>query len=341
MEIFFIEFRDPIFGLVVLVSIVLMIAVLSYVWGVFRSKDEKSEIEKFIKKFDKTEGLSSEHKEMLVKFDVDSASLCFLANTFAKSGYFEKAINIYAIALNKVKTKVEKEQIFTDLGQVFFKAGFLERAKNVFLEALKLSPRNKTALKFLTMTYEKLKEYDDALNALDALLELGEDTRSQKAYVNIMQILIDKKIDAKTKIDQILELNEHFSLANRIALETWLQKGNELAEFKNFPPLKDVIDIIYRQNKVVNLKDGEYKSLFYAKGLIDEKCEIPSFELSVIANLKRSGFDRADLSFNYICKSCKNSFPMHFYRCPMCHELGSVEILPHITEKPDENSMPF
>ena len=341
MEIFFIEFRDPILGLVVFVSIILMVAVLSYFWGVFRTKDEKHELEKFLKKFDKTEGLSSEHKEMLVKFDVDSASLCFLANTFAKSGYFEKAINIYAIALNKAKNKSEKEPIFTDLGQVFFKAGFLEKAKNVFLEALKLSARNQTALKFLTVTYEKLKEYDGALDALDALMELGQDVKSQKAYIQVIQILIDKNLDLKSKTAEILKFKDEFPLAKRIALEAWIQSGEELDNFPDFPPLKDVLDIIYRRNKAVNLKDDEYKSLFFAKGLTEEKGADMGFEMELISNLKRNGFDKADLSFNYICGNCKNSFPLHFYRCPICHELGSAQILPHVTEKSDENSMPF
>ncbi|WXG59553.1 hypothetical protein VB002_10800 [Campylobacter concisus] len=52
-------------------------------------------------------------------------------------------------------------------------------------------------------------------------------------------------------------------------------------------------------------------------------------------------FDAAGLSFNYVCKNCKNSFPMHFYRCPVCHELGSVKILSNITEKPSEDSNTF
>ncbi|MDO5046760.1 hypothetical protein [Campylobacter sp.] len=341
MEIFFIEFRDPIFGLVVFVSLILMIAVLSYIWGVFRNKDEKQELEKFLKKFDKTEGLSSEHKEMLVKFDVDSASLCFLANTFAKSGYFEKAINIYSIALSKAKTKAEKEPIFTELGQVFFKAGFLQKAKNVFLDALKLSARNQTALKFLTMTYEKLKEYDEALNALDALEELGLEVRSQKAYINIMKILIAKDMSLELKTAEILSLQKEFPLAGRIALENWLQKGADIVNFPNFPPLNDVLDIIYRQERAVNLSDDEYKALFYAKGLGDKSSSELGFELEVMANLRQAGFKKADLSFNYVCKSCKNSLPLHFYRCPICHELSSVQILPHITQKADENSMPF
>ena len=79
MDIFFIDFRDPIFGLVVLVATVLVIAIFSYIWGVFKSNDEKNEISNFLKKFDKSGGLSENNKKILQSETVDTATLCFLA----------------------------------------------------------------------------------------------------------------------------------------------------------------------------------------------------------------------------------------------------------------------
>jgi len=102
-----------------------------------------------------------------------------------------------------------------------------------------------------------------------------------------------------------------------------------------------VIDLIYNQQTPVNLGDPSYRELFYAKGANVEPCEIKGFELGVLSALNKANFTRAQLSFNYVCKSCKNSFFMHFYRCPVCHELGSVKILPHVTERSYETSMPF
>ena len=341
MDIFFIEHRDPIFSLIVLFSIVLMIAALSYAWGIFSSKDEKKKIEKFIKKFDSQSAISEQHKQILLSPEVDSQSLSVLGMTFAKNGDFEKAISVYLIALSKVKDKNEKEFILNELGEVYFKAGFLKRADDIFLEALKLSPRNAVALRFLTMIDEKLKNYDEALYALNSLEELGVSVRAQKAYIQAIAIIDDKNLDTKQKSDKILALSSDFALLKRMAMQILIKNGLNLSEFKNFPPLDEVIDLIYLQTKPVNLSDDEYRALFYAKGLIDEKCDIKGFELNVIKHLNDAGYKGATLSFNYVCKSCKNSFPMHFYRCPMCHELGSVKILPHITQADDENGNTF
>ena len=94
VDIFFIGHRDPIFSLIILFSIILMIAALSYAWGIFSSKDEKKRIEKFIRKFDSKDGISSEHKQMLQSPEIDAQSLCMLGQTFAKNGGFEKSISV-------------------------------------------------------------------------------------------------------------------------------------------------------------------------------------------------------------------------------------------------------
>ncbi|WP_249317610.1 hypothetical protein [Campylobacter mucosalis] len=341
MDIFFIEHRDPIFGLVVLFAIIFMIAVLSYVWGIFKGKDEKRQIEKFIKKFENLNALSIEHKNLLQNLDIDAQSLNLLGLTFSKNGDFEKAISIYIIALEKVKNKAEKELILTELGQVYFKAGFLQNSMDVFLKSVEISPRNAIALRFLTMIDEKLKRYDDALETLTALNELGVDVRANEAYINALKILDDKSIEPKEKIAKILEFQGDFELVKRMCMQVYIRQGISLNNLPQFPRLSDAIDLLYSQENAVNLKDGEYHALFYAKGVVDEPKEIKSFELNVIKILKDSGFNKAQLSFSYVCKHCKNSFPMHFYRCPMCHELGSVSIIPNITEKPNENNMPF
>lgn len=340
VDIFFIEHRDPIFSLIVLFIIIFMIASLSYFWGVFSSKDEKKRIEKFIRKFE-NRSLSEEHKQMLLNPEIDARSLSILGGTFSKSGDFEKAISVFLIALAKTKNKAEKEFILNELGEVYFKAGFLKRSTDVFLQSLELSPRNPNALRYLTMIDEKLKNYKEALYALNSLEELGVEIRAQKAYIQATVVLNDKELSIEEKSEKILALSRDFELLKRMCMQLWLKNGKSLENFPEFAKLDDVIDIMYNQNLAVNLNDEEYRGLFYAKGVINEPSDIKGFELNVIKHLNDAEFNKATLNFNYVCKSCKNSFPMHFYRCPMCHELGSVKILPHITEKPDENSMPF
>ncbi|WP_180380579.1 hypothetical protein [Campylobacter devanensis] len=61
MDFFFIEYRDPIFGLIVLFAAVLLVAISSYALGIWGVKDENRSIEKFVKKFENSSGLSQNH----------------------------------------------------------------------------------------------------------------------------------------------------------------------------------------------------------------------------------------------------------------------------------------
>lgn len=339
MENFLISYRDPIFGLIVLTSIILLVAVLSFFWGVFSKKDENHNIEKFIKKFDSTNTLSNKYDELLRHLEIGADVLAILASTFVKSGDFEKAISVYIIALSKTNDKKERVFLLTSLGKVYFKAGFLERAENVLLQSLKLSPRNPEALKILSVIYERLKFYDKALESIDALTEQGEETYALNCYIQALIIKNDRNLSFNEKISRILALN--FDSAKRMALELYLQNKEPLENFKNFPELKNCIDLIYPLNFAVNTDDNEFKELFYTKNLTSQNGESQIFEINALSALKKTNFSDATLKFSYICQNCKSSLPTFFYRCPMCYSLQSVQIIPQITKKTDEISQTF
>ena len=163
--------------------------------------------------------------------------------------------------------------------------------------------------------------------------------------IKVLNVL--ESINKKELKEKILALKDDEKLISLIKYtesdnyKLYVEDICNLENLKEFAKFEDVLDLLYNLKTPINLDDAKYKSLFYAKGDIDESCEIYGFELNVIKRLKDAKFDAAGLSFNYVCKNCKNSFPMHFYRCPVCHELGSVKILSHITEKPSEDSNTF
>lgn len=341
MENFFIEYRDPIFSVIILVSIILIISILNYIWGIFSTNNEKEKIEKFIKKFELRDTLSLEHTNFLRTLDIGSEYLGILANIFAKSGDFEKAINTYLIALEKSKNKKEKEFILTNLGKIYFKAGFLQKANDVFFSALKLSPRNEEALKFLMVSYERLRLYKDELDVLDALKELGCEVEANEAYVKILTILQDKNMNFNDKVKEILKFKDKTKYSLRMLLEFYIRENKDLNDFKYFPHLNDCIDIIYFQNKALNQNDKNYKALAYAKGLSDEECGSDIFEINALCAMKKSNFKDARLNFKYICKECKNTIPLFFYRCPMCHSLESIYIISSISKDNNETNFTF
>lgn len=345
LETFFIEYRDPMFGIIILFSLVFIIAFVNYWWGVFKSKEERHSIAQFIKRFEITNDEDG-YKKLLDEFAVPTESLGLLAHSYGKSGDYEKAIGIYLLALRRVKNREEKQYILTELGKTYFKAGFLRRSAEVFLEALRLYPRNRVALKYLTVSYEKLKEFDRSLEALDALEEMGADTITQKDYVKTRKILSDEGATYAQKESLLRELMVNFPPAKRMLLEFWIEHGKPIPwdEVAQFDPM-EVMDLIWYMDastiKSEAFQNPIFLALLKAKGLDVPRVKSGMFELEVLSVLRDGDYKEAGLSFEYMCQSCKQTFPVHFYRCPACHSLGSGKLEPIITKERLEASLPF
>lgn len=341
MDNFFLDDRDPIFGLIMLISIILLVSILSYIWGVFSKKNERQSLENFIKKFDTLDALSTEHRQLLASPQIDIPTLGILASSFVKSGDFERAIEIYLIALSKASGGVQREFILTNLGIVYFKAGFLGRAEEVFLQALKLRPRNKEALTHLTVIYERLKRFNEALEVLDALREQDAEVYAQSQFERAQIIANDANTPFSKKIAKISKLN--FKGAGRFCMELFIKNKEPMEGFDRFPPIEQAIDLIYDFPAAVNTQDAEYNALFYALGKSDQKPQSASkiFEINALMAMKDAGFEDAGLSFSYTCAKCKSSVGLFSHRCPVCYELGSMEIRAQISEKTGEIGQTF
>lgn len=346
MDFFFVEYRDPIVGLFVLTALVLVIALAHYFWRVFATKSQEKGLEGFIKKFD----IADEHKDLLRASSLSLENLHFLAGIFTKSGEFEKAIQIYLIALEKIRDKNEQELIFYDLAEVYFKAGFLQRSVEVLLNALNLRPRNEKALKLLKVVYLRLKRYDEVLQTLDCLFELGFDISTERAFIETLReknsaekvkenekspkSLNEKqngnesqsanKSQNKPKIQSQAQQKQKNSSPNNEFVKRFLLENG----FETHAEFALVIDLLYKNKKPVFLDDDAYFELFCAMNLTPKPQNYtfknPKFQMLRI--LGESGF-KAKLSFSYVCTHCKNQMPLFFYHCPICYEFGGCKIL--------------
>ncbi|MEE3694670.1 tetratricopeptide repeat protein [Campylobacter devanensis] len=335
MDFFFIEYRDPIFGLIVLFSVLLLVAIFSYFWGVFSLKDQKNSIDKFVNKFQSQSNLDQKYQDMLIRLDIDSGSLNALAGIFARSGEFNKAIAIYLIALQKAITKSQKELIFLNLGKAYLKAGFMQRSIEVFLEAIKISPKNIDALSHLGLGFEKLRLHDKSLEVLDALQEQGVDVAQEIAYTKALK-LKNSQMEFEQKVAKMAKFANDFKLVSRMILELFIINGKDVNLINIKPDLAHCLDILYLNDGV--LDGDEYKELYSAKGL--NNAQISDFNLNLL-KVARDNNLNATLSFNYICKECKGSYPLFFYRCNHCARLGSCAIIPNVIKESDENSISF
>ncbi|WP_086224963.1 tetratricopeptide repeat protein [Campylobacter devanensis] len=335
MDFFFIEYRDPIFGLIVLFSVLLLVAIFSYFWGVFSLKDQKNSIDKFVNKFQSQSNLDQKYQDMLIRLDIDSGSLNALAGIFARSGEFNKAIAIYLIALQKAITKSQKELIFLNLGKAYLKAGFMQRSIEVFLEAIKISPKNIDALSHLGLGFEKLRLHDKSLEVLDALQEQGVDVAQEIAYTKALK-LKNSQMEFEQKVAKMAKFANDFKLVSRMILELFIINGKDVNLINIKPDLAHCLDILYLNDGV--LDGDEYKELYSAKGL--NNAQISDFNLNLL-KVARDNNLNATLSFSYICKECKGSYPLFFYRCNHCARLGSCAIIPNVIKDSDENSISF
>ncbi|HEB9429937.1 TPA: hypothetical protein RZK51_000717 [Campylobacter coli] len=318
MDFFFVEYRDPLVGLIILTVLIFVVAVANYIWKVFASKDEEQKLEKFIKKFE----MDSVHKDLLRNEGLSFGNLSFLAEIFTKSGEFEKATQIYLIALEKSKDKQEHEFIFFALAKVYFKAGFLERAKEVLLQALKIRPRNIQTLKLLKIVYLKLRKHKENLELLDCLFELGENVKEEKEFLKALDFL-ESSLSNEEKKEYILKLQiDNNPMLGRLVFEKYYIFLNQ--------DFSSICDLLYKENKTFNLQNKEYFEFFYALGLIeDEKPKDVVFKNSnfkMLKILKDNSF-KVRLEFSYRCTECKSVMPLFFYHCPVCYEFNTCQII--------------
>ncbi|WP_139453002.1 hypothetical protein [Campylobacter armoricus] len=314
MDFFFVEYRDPLFGLIVLVALVFIIASSHYIWRVFANKDQKTKLNRFVKKFE----INSTHQQILKNANLSIENLNFLAQIFTKSGEFEKAVGIYIIALQKSNETSQKEFIFFSLAQVYLKAGFLERSVEALLNALKIKARNKESLKLLKIVYLKLKNYDKVLDVLECLFELGENVYEEKALIKAFKIQANSK-EQEQKVKEILALSKDNEYVLRFCFLHYKDKLTQMPKFEN------VIDLLNECKSPLHLEDEKYCEFFYAKNLSTKAIPIKNHKLKILKILNDNGLS-ANLGFTYVCNNCKNQSPLFFYHCPFCYEFGKCDI---------------
>ncbi len=328
MNSFFIEFRDPLFSIIVFFSIIFTITFFSYWWNKYRHKEDSKYLDEFLEQFH-TLPSRDELKVLIKSGDISEKSWLLLAHSYYTNGDYEKSIEIYSEILNIENTKNRLETMFL-LGKTYLKAGFLERAKQIFLSILKTKPRTPEALKMLLLVHEKMRDYKAALDVLEPLDELKEDISLEYTYLKSMEILNNTKSSQDEKNQKLLniylETHHHIYM-----IFEYLFRHNPALAWKNFDNSKSELlsDVLWKiEPKDLNLdiisQNGYLRELYSARGDVSLALFSSIFELDVL--IKLEGKAKATLSFEYMCDSCKSIHPFVFHRCPTCHSIDSVNI---------------
>ena len=324
-------YDDPLFSILLIIVIALIIALVTYGWGLYRQQKEEGNLLKFLEKFDSSE-CALDTTEM--PFEPNMLKpLTLLAKAFENTGEYHKAINIYLYLIKHMDQEQGEIELMERLGNTYLHAGFLERSRSIYLEILRRRPRNITVLYELGMVYEAMQRYDKAKEIIEPLKVLGEDTQSLERFFDFSQLISSKTVQAEEKVVKIKEILKKQPSLYRQIVSALLQLDTKSAwEIIDPSRIKELIDILwFLPNSQLDLdiiaSNDTLHTLYYAKGHLQKplaKSDI--FSLDMLAIARKGGFEEGDLLFSYLCKKCKQSFPVSFTRCPHCMAINSVQV---------------
>ena len=325
---FYIGFRDPLFSVIIFFTIIFVITFFSYWWGRYRRKEDSTHLDKFLQQF-RTLPTQNELKILISKGELSEKSWLLLAASYSKNGDYEKSIEIY----NEILKVTEQQKVYDTmflLGKTYFKAGFLERSRQMFLEILKFNPRTPQALHYLLLVYEYMRDYKAALDVLEPLDELNEDILLDKVYLTSLALINDVKLAQEEKAQKLLNLYKDSNKLTYMVFEYLFRVDPQTAwKNLNLDNAELLAEVFWRMDsKDLNLdiiaKSNYLQELFSARGDIALAKRSSVFELDVLIGLQ--GRANATLSFEYVCKNCKGTYPFAFNRCSSCHTIDSAMI---------------
>jgi len=178
-----------------------------------------------------------------------------------------------------------------------------------------------------------MHRYDKAKEILEPLKVLGEDTLALERFFDFAQLITSKTIEVEEKIEKIKVIFQKQPSLYRQIVTALLQLDTKSAwEIIDPERMKELIDILwFLPNSQLDLdiiaSNDKLHTLYYAKGYL-QKPMIKSgiFSLDMLATARKGGFEEGDLLFSYLCKKCKQSFPVSFTRCPNCMAINSVQV---------------
>lgn len=324
-------YDDPLFSIMLIVVIFLIIAILTYGWGLRKQQKEEGNLLKFLEKFDTSE-CTLDTEEMPFELTM-TKPLTLLAKAFENAGEYPKAISIYVYLIKHITNDSDQLELMERLGSTYLHAGFLVRSMHIYTEILRKKPRNAKILYELGIVYEMMHQYDKARETLEPLKMLGEDVASLEKFLDFSELLTNKTLHSNAKVEKLKTLLQEEPALYRHTVTAVLQLDTKSA-WELIDPLRieELLDILwYLPHSQLDLdiiaSNQQLKTLYYAKGYLQEAVvESGIFSVDMLASAKQNGFEEGDLHFSYLCQKCKQHFPVSFKRCPSCMAIYSVKV---------------
>lgn len=333
-------YKDPLFSIIIIISIIILVAIADYTRNRFKLKEKKVSLKALADNFNYYE-FDKHINQALEISNAPMQTLTFIANVYVANGNFDEAIKIYLAMLEKSKDIKDKMEIFELLGVAYYKAGFMQKAKNIFIEILKHNPRNTKMLSLLMQTYEVLGEYKNAYDVISCIEELEGEQRELKDYISMLILINDNLLSLAEREKEILKISSPST--TKLALQYFYQYN-----IKRFWELMlrcenitNYIDILWnlKNPPLDSIKDSkQIADVYRAKGLINDDVACDIFELETLRILNKFSNKNANLGFKYRCNICQSTYPFDNTRCPSCGEIGGISLVLEISENKNEKN---
>ncbi len=338
-----IDYRDPLFAVLLITGMVFVIAFVSYWWGIYVKSRKSRRLRRFLRRFE-IHGVKKSLDTMPFN-PAMTQPLVLLARAYEKSGEYNSAIEIGLYLLEHCEDETTTYELMELVGTTYLHAGFLERAKSTFLQILKTNPRNAKVLNDLMVVYERLREFDKAADVVEALEAMGSNVEDLRDYVDLQRIIHDPAMPTEKRVEKVIDFYRRKGRYERIVFEYLLRyephRAWEMVENADIEGLVDIFWYLpasyldYDRIKVI----PKLKAIYGARGDIAPAESTGWFLIDLLNHLRKTGYREATLQFAYLCTQCKQQFPLPFDRCPRCLALESVKVESELTKESNEKSI--
>lgn len=344
MNAHFIDYRDPLFGIMAFLLLMSFIAIFWMVAAKIKERGEARRIKRFLRKFPaNSEG--SDYARLLEAYPGAYELLLSVAKAHFDGGDYEKSLKVYLALLEWLSPfeKAKRAQILEHLGDIYIKSGFLQRSVDAYEQSLSLVARNASALSKIANIYEKRSEYEKALEALEALEEMGIDEGGRKVFASGVLALKNAHSQAERLVilGSLRTKSEYFAREYVKELLASEQKAAALFLEQNMSPA--FLDILWGArldaDSFKEIKNQLLLSVLSSKGVIKQECEESGiFELDALKVVNDSGAKlKADLSFEFVCQKCGSLDIDYFFSCKCCSATNSCKVLTSIVPKREDD----
>lgn len=332
MDNFFLDARDPLFSILILLSTIFLIVGTNYILMLVKNRNSKKRFGHFLEELNNQKKTATFLEEMK---KVSSKELFHLARLFFDHGDLDQTNNLCILLLNREQNyqNIDLDEVVFLLATTYYKLGLMARTVDCLHKILQNNPRHVDSLKFLIIVHEKMGKFGQALKITESLQEQKHFPKKDFAYLSIKKIIQNDNLSIRQKTNKLLKIYNQFHSFDREVF-SFLFNNNLKIAWQNFDPSKceKYLDLFYglSRDKIIEKECKNISilsELYTAKGYFNWASSSSIFELDLLIALKKTSFD-ARLHFIYVCKNCHKTTPFVQSRCGFCYDLDSLHAKP-------------